>query len=106
MKTISEWGDTERRENMTLLNEIADYNRTHFFSDEFFNILTTELKTNLSININTIQRDDSCSIYIEYRKKASQYPEIKTAILSMFDRQTTLSIVKEARERYQRNQSC
>jgi hypothetical protein len=105
MKTISEWSDTERRENMTLLNEIADYNQTHFFSGEFFNIVVTELKTNLSVSINTIQDTDPCSRYIEYRKEASQYPEIKTAILSMFDKQTILTILKEARKRYQRRKS-
>ena len=102
MKLISEWSTSEQQHNMKVINEIATYNRKHFFSVDFFKIVTDELKHNLEKCITEINDNDRCSRYIEYRKEASQYPEIKQAMLTLDDRKTILQIIKEARKRYQR----
>jgi hypothetical protein len=102
MKIISNWSESERQHNMKMLNEIAAYNRKHFFSVDFFKTVTAELRLNLEKCIIDIDTNDKCSRYVEYRKKASQYPEIKEVMLTLDDRKTTLQITKEARKRYQR----
>ena len=48
MKYISTWLPHQREHNMAQAQAIADYNRQHFFSQEFFNQVTNELKTNLT----------------------------------------------------------
>jgi len=49
MKYISTWLPHQREHNMAQAQAIADYNRQHFFSQEFFNQVTNELKTNLTL---------------------------------------------------------
>jgi hypothetical protein len=48
MKYISTWLPHQRERNMAQAQAIADYNQRHFFSQEFFNQVTNELKTNLT----------------------------------------------------------
>jgi len=48
MQQVSNWTNSERIENLARLQEIADHNCRHFFSDEFINLTINELKTNLT----------------------------------------------------------
>jgi hypothetical protein len=48
MKTIATWNESTRREKMLQAQQIADYNRQHFFSQHFFNHLQNELVNNLN----------------------------------------------------------
>jgi hypothetical protein len=48
MKYIATWLPHQRERNMAQAQAIADYNRQHFFSQEFFNRVADELKTNLT----------------------------------------------------------
>lgn len=48
MRHIANWTPEERATKMAQAQTIADYNRQHFFSQEFFNRVTSELKTNLT----------------------------------------------------------
>ena len=62
MKTIAQWDSETKRKNFLHLKQIADFNKKHFFSDIFFDLVNQELKTNLStaltqlINSNTYNR--------------------------------------------------
>jgi hypothetical protein len=47
MKQIVEWDYSTRERKLTQARAIADYNRQHFFSQEFFNQVVDELKINL-----------------------------------------------------------
>ena len=47
MKHINEWDANTYTNKMAQALAIADYNRQHFFSKEFFNHVVNELKTNL-----------------------------------------------------------
>lgn len=49
MIQISAWTDDERYNKMIQLQSIAEYNRTYFFSGNFFNHVTDELKRNLKL---------------------------------------------------------
>ena len=48
MKYISTWLPHQRERNIAEAQAIADYNRQHFFSKEFFNLVTDELTANLT----------------------------------------------------------
>ena len=48
MAQIDNWGSPVREKKLTEAQAIADYNRQHFYSDEFFNLVTSELTTNLT----------------------------------------------------------
>jgi len=48
MKNITNWTKEERQYKMQLLQEIAEYNKQHFFSINFLNQILNELKENLT----------------------------------------------------------
>jgi hypothetical protein len=48
MKQITAWTKEEKQYKMRLLQEIAEYNKQHFFSVDFFNQILNELKENLT----------------------------------------------------------
>ena len=48
MKQITNWTKEEKQYKMRLLQEIAEYNKQHFFSVDFFNQILNELKENLT----------------------------------------------------------
>jgi hypothetical protein len=49
MKQIANWGPWLREQKMAEAKKIAEYNRQHFFNQEFFDLITNELKTNLQV---------------------------------------------------------
>ena len=55
MKYISTWLPHQRERNMAQAQAIADYNREHFFSQEFFNLVTGELTANLTTALADIE---------------------------------------------------
>lgn len=64
MKKIADWTDNERQYKMTQLQEIADFNRNHFFSSNFFNQVINELKENVISAFATFQSTKSCDQWI------------------------------------------
>lgn len=48
MTQIDNWGPPVREKKLAEAQAIADYNRQHFFSQEFFNLVTGELTANLT----------------------------------------------------------
>jgi hypothetical protein len=48
MRHIANWTPEQRADNMAQAQAIADYNRQRFFSQEFFDLVINELKTNLT----------------------------------------------------------
>jgi hypothetical protein len=47
MKQIADWDTDTKISKMSQARSVADYNRKHFFSQEFNNVIIDELKTNL-----------------------------------------------------------
>ena len=78
MKTISLWTPEKRVASLTKAQVITEYNRTHFFSKNFFNQVVTELKNNLSIGINQLITNNDIPLFIERWKKLLTYEEIQT----------------------------
>ena len=52
MNQIVNWTESERIKKISQMQIIADYNRMHFFSDNFFNYIVNELKNNLRFSMN------------------------------------------------------
>jgi uncharacterized protein YejL (UPF0352 family) len=56
MKQISQWDDTAKEQIMTQARSIADYNKKHFFSKEFFELVIGELQTNLKSGLTEVEK--------------------------------------------------
>lgn len=47
MQDISNWTESQWKTNEKIMQEIVDHNQKHFFSENFFNLIMSELQTNL-----------------------------------------------------------
>jgi len=63
MKYISTWLPHQRERNMAQARAIAEYNKKRFFSQEFFDLVVDELKTNLSTAFDKLKL---CNNYINW----------------------------------------
>jgi hypothetical protein len=76
MKHISNWDPEVREQQMAKAQAVADYNKKHFFSAEFFQFVINELQSNLKIAFDEL---DSCNNYIRWStwwKNLLTYPEV------------------------------
>ena len=94
---------TQREEMLTKARAIADYNRQHFFSEEFFDQITSELKDNLATAINQIHYLNTGKRYIDLRKQYSTNAELKQHIIqadSVKSKQDIIKVLSKARQYY------
>jgi hypothetical protein len=54
MKTMTSWSFNEKQQKFLQMQEIAEFNKQYFFNNDFFNLITDELKTNLKQGINQL----------------------------------------------------
>ena len=73
MAQISKWSNDEKSYKIIQLQQIAEYNRKHFFSNEFFNQIITELKENLTTAFTLFNSTKSCSQWIQKWEKLMQH---------------------------------
>jgi hypothetical protein len=71
MKTITEWTPEQQLFNQVKIKEITNYNKQHFFSEQFFNSIIDELKCNLTMAFATLEDTNTSKTFIEYRKKCN-----------------------------------
>jgi hypothetical protein len=64
LQQIANWNDLERSYKMNQLQQIADFNREHFFSNNFFNQVINELKENVKSAFNTFQSTKNCTHWL------------------------------------------
>jgi len=105
MKKITQWSDSERSNNLIKLRRIADYNRQHFFSNNFFNRITNELRKNLKTGLTLIENTNTSQRFINERKLQSTNLSIKNTITSNRPERTrtdTTFIMSKARTYYNR----
>jgi hypothetical protein len=76
MKYISTWLPHQRERNMAQAQAIADYNRQHFFSQDFFNLVANELKINLASAFNTLAVGNNYQPWLTRWEKLLQYPAV------------------------------
>jgi hypothetical protein len=77
MKRISNWTDNERKDKLSQLQQIADYNRRYFFSKDFFDQITSELETNLLSAFEKFEQSKSCNQWVSHWDKLTSYQLIK-----------------------------
>jgi hypothetical protein len=76
MKYISNWLPDQREHNMAQARAIAEYNRQHFFSQEFFNLIVNELKTNFKLAFDELQSSNNYTQWVSYWEKLLKYSEV------------------------------
>lgn len=76
MKQIAEWNPEQRRQKMQQAQEIADYNKQYFFSEEFSNKITTELLHNLDLGFKKFDTINTHDTYYDYWTMMLNHKEI------------------------------
>jgi hypothetical protein len=76
MKDIDGWNPKVYREKLLEAKEIAEFNRRRFFSQEFFDLIIDELKTNLNEAFIEIESGNNFKPWIDRWTRLLSYPEI------------------------------
>ena len=76
MEQISAWDDPTKKNKLTQAQEIADYNQQWFFSQDFFNLITTELKTNLKLAFKELDQCNNYKPWIDLCARLLSYPKV------------------------------
>lgn len=76
MKQIANWGPWLREQKMVEARKIAEYNRQHFFSKEFFNHVVDELKTNLQSAFAEVNSSNNYKSWYDHHNKLISFPEV------------------------------
>jgi hypothetical protein len=76
MKHISNWSPQVRERKLSEAQVIADYNKTHFFSEKFSNLVTDELKQNLKSAFEELESTNTATLWFEKRKLNYSNPEL------------------------------
>lgn len=77
MRQIANWTPKVRERKMAQAQAIADYNKKHFFSKEFFNLINGELSTNLKTGLQQLISTNTSQHWLSRRKKLCTHNEIK-----------------------------
>jgi hypothetical protein len=88
MRTIADWDPATRQTKLAQAREIAAYNRQHFFSNEFEQLLEKELTTNLAAGLSAIETKNTGHVFINRRKTLYWNPEMRQ------------SMIKDKKDRY------
>ena len=112
MKNIDSWDLETRSTKMSRAKAIAEHNRRHFFSQEFFNMVVGELWDNLKSGLEELERTNTSKIWLERRKKMWLLPEFQATWYNYENsywpdrtRQDIQKLVARARFYYNRSQS-
>jgi hypothetical protein len=76
MTEIANWGPLVREKKLAEAQAIADYNRQHFFSQEFFNQVVGELTANLTAALEDVVQTQNFQDWIDHWNKNLSNPEI------------------------------
>ena len=76
MEHISAWTPEQRDNKMAQAQAIADYNKQHFFSGDFFNLVVKELEANLTNALTELEDTNTGSNYLNRRKVIDDDPEL------------------------------
>jgi len=95
MKKIQCLQDRELEDFLHQVKSIAEFNKKHFFSDEFFNQVQDELKNNLSLAHEQVKKSRGRH-YLEIIKLSKKYKLVD----QMFQRQEKTQFVRQLRRSY------
>jgi hypothetical protein len=97
MKYISNWSPKQRERNMAEAQAIADYNKQHFFSKEFFDLVTNELTENLKTAVAELKQCNNYKLWLDQWTRLMSYPEITEFLKNNQDQKLpTIKTVNQA----------
>ena len=76
LRQIANWTPEQRADKMSQAQVVAEYNKKHFFSAEFFNKLIQELKTNLTLAFGKLEQCNNYQPFIDRWQKLMSYPQV------------------------------
>lgn len=76
MQQVVAWDESTKKNKLLQAQEIANYNHQWFFSQDFFNLVINELKTNLKLAFEELELCNNYTAWINRWKKFFTYPEI------------------------------
>jgi hypothetical protein len=82
MKQITNWAPDIRERKMAEAKTIADYNRQHFFSKEFNQLIKKELADNLSKGLSDIETKNTGQVFIDRRKTILKNPKMRQLMIT------------------------
>jgi hypothetical protein len=95
MHRISSMNDKEKNIMYCKMQEISQYNREHFWSDRFVNIVVSELKKNFDRATEEIKKHQRGHYYIERRKLMSKHsPTLRKMLTTGNEVRTRQDIVE------------
>ena len=82
MKQIANWTPWVKERKLAEARAIAEYNRQHFFSQEFSNKIINELKQNLEVSLQELESTNTSANFINWRKQISKNNQVKSMLIS------------------------
>jgi len=76
MQQISTWDEVTKKNKLLQAQEIADYNQQWFFSQNFFDLVINELKTNLKLAFKNLDQCNNYKSWIDRWLNLKSHPEI------------------------------
>jgi len=80
MRTIAAWDTKTRKDMMIRAQQIAQYNKEYFFSEEFFKLVSNELKQNLSNAITLANITNTSQDWLSRRKEIGKVDAIRDVL--------------------------
>jgi hypothetical protein len=80
MKQIANWAPDVKERKMSKAQAIADYNKKHFFSEDFFNLVTNELETNLTNALVELENTNTSGGFLHRNQVFMSDPELAELI--------------------------
>jgi len=80
MSEIANWDTTTRQIKLAQAQEVASYNKQHFFSKEFFNLIDNELRKNLSSALIEVKKNNTAQTWLNRRRELSRVDQIQKII--------------------------
>jgi len=104
MKTILEWTPEEQLVNWPKIKEITNYNKQHFFSEQFFNLIIDELKHNLTVAFTEIEETNTSKTFFDFKKTIRKIPGLykNEKESRRNDISETMAVTLKARSYYRR----
>jgi len=76
MQQISTWDESIKKNKLAQAQEVADYNQQWFFSQNFFDLVINELKTNLKLAFEELDQCNNYKPWIDRWQTCLNYPKV------------------------------
>lgn len=103
VKSISTWTDSQRLEKLQQANKIAAYNKQRFFSKEFLQQVTQELRDNLTQALHEMQNKNTGAVWHQIRQDFPSDHPVQAELSKLRSQQDTDEVYDIVLKYRQRN---